>query len=76
MTKKVNGELLWGAGDSIHKLEFNALVNTETKAVESLKFEMENNFLDDILQDVFQAGSREALRLAQWLHHLNYQRKK
>jgi len=65
MTKKVKGELLWGAGDSIHKLEFNALVNTETKAVESLKFEMENNFLDDILQDVFQAGSREALRLAQ-----------
>ena len=65
MTKKVSGELLWGAGDSIHKLEFNALVNTETKAVESLKFEMENNFLDDILQDVFQAGSREALRLAQ-----------
>lgn len=65
MTKKVNGELLWGAGDSIHKLEFNALVNTETKVVESLKFEMENNFLDDILQDVFLAGSREALRLAQ-----------
>jgi hypothetical protein len=64
MIKKINGGLLWGAGDSIHKLEFNATVNTETKVVETLKFEMENNFLDDILQDVFQAGSQEALRLA------------
>jgi hypothetical protein len=64
MKKEVNGEVLWGAGDSIHKIGFNALVDLHSQSVESLKFEMENDFLDAILQDVFKAGSQEALRLA------------
>ena len=64
MKKQVHGELLWGAGETIHTIGINATVNTETKVVESLKFEMENAFFDDVFQDVFEAGSREALRLA------------
>lgn len=64
MTKKVKGEVLWGAGDTIHKVGFFATVNLESQLVDELKFEVENNFLDDILQDVFRAGSQEALRLA------------
>lgn len=64
MKKEVNGQVLWGAGDSIHTLEFKATVDLEAQIVESLNFEMENNFLDDILQDVFKAGSQEALRIA------------
>lgn len=64
MKKEVKGDVLWGAGDSIHKIEFSATVDLESQLVESLKLEMENNFLDDVLQDVFKAGSQEALRLA------------
>lgn len=64
MKKQVNGEVLWGAGDTIHKVGFFATVDLKAQKVEVLKFEVENNFLDDILQDVFKAGSQEALRLA------------
>ena len=64
MKKEVNGWVLWGAGDSIHQLNFIGSVNMETQIVEDLKFEMDNNFLEAMLQDVFQAGSQEALRLA------------
>lgn len=64
MNKQVNGQLLWGAGDSIHELNFSGSVNMEKKIVEDLKFEMDNTFLEAILQDVFKAGSQEALRIA------------
>jgi len=64
MKKKVNGEVLWGAGETIHKIGFTGEVNLETKEVEKLKFEMDNSFFDDMLQGVFEAGNREALRLA------------
>lgn len=64
MKKQVKGQVLWGAGDSIHQIDFTGLVNLETQIVEDLDFEIKNNFLDDILQDVFKAGSQEALRLA------------
>jgi hypothetical protein len=63
MIKKVTGEILWGAGDSIHKISFNANVDTTKKEVEDLKFEMNPQFIDDILQNVYKAGADEALRL-------------
>lgn len=62
--KKVNGEILWGAGDSIHKIPFNAEVNTAKEKVENLKLELDPQFLDDVLQNVYKAGADEALRLA------------
>jgi hypothetical protein len=64
MKKQVKGQVLWGAGDTIHQINFTGVVNMETKAVEDLDFEIGNNFLDDVLQGVFRAGSQEALRLA------------
>lgn len=64
MKKQVKGQVLWGAGDSIHQIDFTGIVNMETQTVEDLDFEIKNNFLDDILQDVFKAGGAEALRLA------------
>jgi di/tripeptidase len=63
-TKKVNGEILWGAGDSIHKISFNAEVDTAKEKVDSLKLELDPQFLDDVLQNVYKAGADEALRLA------------
>lgn len=62
--KKVNGEILWGAGDSIHKISFNAEVDTAKEKVDNLKLELDPKFLDDILQNVYKAGADEALRLA------------
>lgn len=62
--KKVNGEILWGAGDSIHKISFNAVVDTAKEKVDSLKLELDPQFLDDVLQNVYKAGADEALRLA------------
>jgi len=62
--KQVSGEVLWGAGDSIHKIPFNATVDTQTVQVEDLKFDVDKQFLDDMLQDVFKAGANEAIRLA------------
>jgi di/tripeptidase len=62
--KKVNGEILWGAGDSIHKISFNAEVDTAKEKVDSLKLELDPQFLDDVLQNVYKAGADEALRLA------------
>jgi hypothetical protein len=62
--KKVNGEILWGAGDSIHKISFNADVDTAKEKVDSLKLELDPQFLDDVLQNVYKAGADEALRLA------------
>ena len=62
--KKVNGEILWGAGDSIHKISFNANVDTVNEKVENLKLELNPQFLDDVLQNVYKAGADEALRLA------------
>lgn len=64
MTNKINGQILWGAGDSIHKILFNAEVDTAKKKVDNLKLELEPDFLDDVLQDVYKAGANEALRLA------------
>ena len=63
-TKKVHGEILWGAGDSIHKISFNAEVDAANEKVNDLKLELAPGFLDDILQGVFKAGADEALRLA------------
>lgn len=62
--KKVNGEILWGAGDSIHKISFNAEVDAAKEKVDSLKLELDPQFLDDVLQNVYKAGADEALRLA------------
>jgi hypothetical protein len=62
--KKVNGEILWGAGDSIHKIAFKAEVDTAKEKVDSLKLELDPQFLDDVLQNVYKAGADEALRLA------------
>lgn len=62
--KKVQGEILWGAGDSIHKVSFNAIVDSANEKVTDLKFQMDPGFLDDVLQDMFKAGANEALRLA------------
>jgi hypothetical protein len=62
--KKVNGEILWGAGDSIHKIAFKAEVDTAREKVDSLKLELDPQFLDDVLQNVYKAGADEALRLA------------
>jgi len=62
--KKVNGEILWGAGDSIHKVSFNAVVDTAKEKVDNLKLELDPQFLDDVLQNVYKAGADEALRLA------------
>jgi hypothetical protein len=63
-TKKVQGEILWGAGDSIHKISFNATVDAANEKVDDLKLELAPGFLDDVLQGVFKAGADEALRLA------------
>lgn len=63
-TQKVHGEILWGAGDSIHKISFNANVDTANEKVTDLKLELDPGFLDDVLQNVFKAGADEALRLA------------
>jgi hypothetical protein len=63
-TKKVQGEILWGAGDSIHKISFNAEVDAANEQVTDLKLELAPGFLDDVLQNVFKAGADEALRLA------------
>jgi len=62
--KKVKGEILWGAGDSIHKIAFKAEVDTAKEKVDSLKLELDPQFLDDVLQNVYKAGADEALRLA------------
>jgi hypothetical protein len=62
--QKVQGEILWGAGDSIHKISFNADVDTANEKVDNLKLELEPSFLDDVLQNVYKAGADEALRLA------------
>jgi len=62
--KKVQGEILWGAGDSIHKISFNATVDTANEKVNNLKLELAPEFLDDVLQNVYKAGANEALRLA------------
>lgn len=62
--KQVHGEILWGAGDSIHKISFNANVDTANEKVDDLKLELEPGFLDDVLQGVYKAGADEALRLA------------
>jgi len=62
--KKVNGEILWGAGDSIHKISFIADVDTAKEKVDNLKLELDPQFLDDVLQNVYKAGADEALRLA------------
>ena len=62
--KKVQGEILWGAGDSIHKISFNATVDAANEKVDSLKLELAPEFLDDVLQSVYKAGADEALRLA------------
>jgi len=62
--KKVNGEILWGAGDSIHKIAFKAEVDTAKEKVDNLKLELDPEFLDDVLQNVYKAGADEALRLA------------
>lgn len=63
-TKKVQGEILWGAGESIHKISFNAEVDAANEKVTDLKLELAPGFLDDVLQNVFKAGADEALRLA------------
>lgn len=63
-TQKVQGEILWGAGDSIHKISFNADVDTANEKVDNLKLELDPSFLDDVLQNVYKAGADEALRLA------------
>ena len=34
--KKVNGEIMWGAGDSIHQISFNADVDTANEKVDNL----------------------------------------
>jgi hypothetical protein len=62
--KKINGEILWGAGESIHKISFRAEVDTAKEKVENLKLELDPEFLDDVLQNVYKAGADEALRLA------------
>jgi|LauGreDrversion2_6_1035139.scaffolds.fasta_scaffold136781_1 hypothetical protein len=62
--KKVNGEIMWGAGDSIHQISFNADVDTANEKVDNLKLELDPAFLDDVLQNVYKAGADEALRLA------------
>jgi hypothetical protein len=62
--QKVQCEILWGAGDSIHKISFNADVDTANEKVDNLKLELEPSFLDDVLQNVYKAGADEALRLA------------
>ena len=55
---------MWGAGDSIHTISFNADVDMENEKVDNLKLELNPAFLDDVLQDVYKAGAGEALRLA------------
>lgn len=62
--KKVQGEILWGAGESIHKILFKAAVDTANDKVDNLKLELTPQFIDDVLQDVYKAGADEALRLA------------
>jgi hypothetical protein len=62
--KKVNGEIMWGAGDSIHTITFDADVDTTKEQVDNLKLGLNPEFLDDVLQNVYKAGAEEALRLA------------
>ena len=62
--KKVNGEIMWGAGDSIHTITFDADVDTAKEQVDNLKLGLNPEFLDDVLQNVYKAGAEEALRLA------------
>lgn len=62
--KKINGEILYGAGDSIHTISFNANVDTTNKQVEGIKLSMPSGFLDDILQNVYKESESEAIRLA------------
>jgi len=62
--KKINGEILYGAGDSIHTIAFDANVDATSKQVEGIKLSMPSGFLDDILQDVYKQSESEALRLA------------
>lgn len=62
--KKINGEILYGAGDSIHTISFNANVDETNKQVEGIKLSMPSGFLDDILQNVYKESESEALRLA------------
>lgn len=62
--KKINGEILYGAGDSIHTISFKANVDTTNKQVEDIKLSMPSGFLDDILQNVYKESESEAIRLA------------
>lgn len=62
--KTINGVILWGAGESIHKIAFKAEVDTAKERVGNLKLELNPEFLDDVLQNVYRAGADEALRLA------------
>jgi hypothetical protein len=63
-TSEVNGEILWGINDTIHKIQFKGVVDLDQQKVESLKCEMGDTFLDDVLQGVFVSAGQEALRLA------------
>lgn len=62
--KKINGEILYGAGDSIHTISFKANVDAANKQVEDIKLSMPSGFLDDILQNVYKESESEAIRLA------------
>jgi len=62
--KKINGEILYGAGDSIHTISFNANVDVTNKQVEGIKLSMPSGFLDDIFQNVYKESESEAIRLA------------
>lgn len=61
---EVKGEILWGINDTIHKIPFVGMVDIDHQIVKNLKCEMENSFMDDILQEVFVSAGEEALRLA------------
>jgi len=58
------GGLFAGAGDSIHRIFFNADVDTANEEVGNMELEMPLGFLADILHDVFKESESEALRLA------------
>jgi hypothetical protein len=62
--KKINGQILYGAGETIHTILFNADVDTTNKKVGNIKLEMPSGFLDDLLQNVYKESESEALRLA------------
>ena len=63
-SKKIDGEILYGAGDSIHRILFNADVDSANEEVGNMELEIAPGFLDDILHDVFKESESEALRLA------------